>query len=42
MMNLNPSMDVFGFGCSAELLTLKLQPFVDPIVGVDSLKKVKY
>ncbi len=33
---LSPNMDVLDFGCGTGLLTLKLQPFVRSVIGVDS------
>ncbi len=33
---LTPNMDVLDFGCGTGLLTLRLQPFVRSITGVDS------
>ena len=35
-ITLAPTMDVLDFGCSTGLLTLKLQPLVHSITGVDS------
>lgn len=35
-IKLNSSMDVLDFGCGTGLLTLRLQPFVHSITGVDS------
>ncbi|MGV8058497.1 MAG: class I SAM-dependent DNA methyltransferase [Smithellaceae bacterium] len=35
-IKLTPSMDVLDFGCGTGLLTMRLQPFVRSITGVDS------
>jgi 2-polyprenyl-3-methyl-5-hydroxy-6-metoxy-1,4-benzoquinol methylase len=35
-IKLSPNMDVMDFGCGTGLLTLRLQPFVRSITGVDS------
>ncbi len=35
-VELNPDMDAMDFGCGTGLLTLRLQPFVRSITGVDS------
>ncbi len=35
-IKLSPDMDVLDFGCGTGLLTLKLQPFVRSVTGVDS------
>jgi ubiquinone/menaquinone biosynthesis C-methylase UbiE len=35
-IKLTPSMDVLDFGCGTGLLTMRLQPFVHSITGVDS------
>jgi len=35
-IELSPSMDVLDFGCGTGLITLRLQPFVRSITGVDS------
>lgn len=35
-IKLNPSMDVLDFGCGTGLVTLRLQPFVRSVTGVDS------
>jgi ubiquinone/menaquinone biosynthesis C-methylase UbiE len=35
-INLTPKMNVLDFGCGTGLLTLKIQPFVRSITGVDS------
>jgi ubiquinone/menaquinone biosynthesis C-methylase UbiE len=35
-IELSPDMDVMDFGCGTGLLTLRLQPFVRSITGVDS------
>lgn len=35
-VELKPDMDVMDFGCGTGLLTLKLQPFVRSITGIDS------
>ena len=36
MVRLSPEMDVLDFGCGTGLLTLRLQPFVRTITGIDT------